>query len=235
MNQFLATQLSGALAQTVIDSACSEYDLVEEIALYLATISIDTAQAQELAFIGLWMGLPWPTADITIFEGIDLTFGDISDFPTYDPQKGFGDLDNQTIGGLWASLTPSDVQRIPTEKYRLILKIWAIAKANGISIHTIDVIAKVFSDDYTISLGVRIPFLFDEGDTPTIDPLHGFSDLTLTTGGDLVFGSDPDIIVSTGDITLTFNTDIGSANLYIVQNIFSRLCTSPFVICEINV
>ncbi len=233
MNEFLAYQLSGNIVQSTIDKICDQYNLVEEVAIYLANLNLDNAAEAELYNLGLWIGLPWPTTSSDAFDGLSFRFGDISEFPEYNPQEGFGDVNDPTIGGLWSSLNPTDIARIPIAKYRLLLEWFAYAKKNGITLYTIDKIAFVFSENYIIGIGDY--FLFGEGDTPEIDYFHGFTDEDGLIGGALGYGSDPDALSTGVDISLIFTEDIGSGNLWVIQDIFNRLCTSQQVICSINV
>lgn len=231
LNKYLAPQFSGTEVQLLINTICDEYNLPEAIANYFRNINIDNALADDLYNIGLWIGLPWPTADPIIFTDNVFTFGHVEDFPEYKPLTGFGSVFNPTIGGLFSSLNPAETERIPIDKYRVLLKAFAYAKYHGITLHTIDVLAKVFSDTYLIGFHDSW-FLFGPGSEPTPDEFHGFSDDIADVGGALA--PDVDTTVVDWDIDLIFLNDIGSGNLYVIQRVFDQLCTDVQVICSID-
>ena len=124
-SNYLAGQFSGQLAQSVIGA--QEYDYAQkDFALaYYTNLSIDTATANDLANIGLWIGLPWPTASTLLINGNTFTFSSSATFPLYKPTIGFSSVSNPAIGGLFSSLTPTDIQYIPIEKYRSLLRWFA--------------------------------------------------------------------------------------------------------------
>lgn len=230
-NQYLANQFSGELVQLLINTICDEWNINDQIADYYYNINIDNALAYDLYNIGLLIGLPWPSAPASTFDGTAFIFGTVDTFPVIDYQQGFGTISDLTIGGLWTSVTPTDVDLIPINFYRSLLKAFAFAKYNGITIHTIDVLAKVFSEDYLI--GYSNLFTFGAGDDPEYAPFTGFS----TDGGGIggILGPDSMPSVTTGDIHLIFLTNIGPGNLYVIQKVFDVLCTTPKVICSIGV
>lgn len=230
LNKYLAPQFSGTEVQLLINTICDEYNLPEAIANYFRAINIDNAEPDDLYNIGLWIGLPWPTASALVFSGEAFTFGNVADAPEYNNLIGFGTITDPTIGGLFASVNPADTERIPIDKYRLVLKGFAYAKYHGITIHTIDVLAKSFSDNYLI--GWHDFFEFGEGDEPIPDDSHGLSDDSGDLGG--MLSPDSGGVTVDWDIDLIFLTNIGSGNLWVVQHIFDRLCTDVQVICSID-
>lgn len=230
-NEFLASQLNGTLIQNVINVICDQYNVPEQIAQYYRSISIDDALSDDLYNLGLWIGLPWPTASSVVFDGDAFTFGIEADFPLNNPRIGFGDINDPTIGGLFASVDPADTERIPIDKFRILLKAFAYAKYHGITMNTVDVLANVFSDTYEI--GFHDWFILGPGDDPIPDEFHGLSDDLGLVGGKLA----PDSITAVvdWDVDLIFLNDIGSANLWVIQNVFDVLCTDVQVLCSIDV
>ncbi len=229
-NEFLANQFSGELAQLTINTICDEFNQAVEIADYYKSLNIDNALPGDLYNIGLWIGLPWPTQSASTFDGTAFIFGSYLTFPIIDYNQGLGSVSDLTIGGTLGSINPSDAEYIPITFYKSLLKAFAYAKYHGITIKTIDTIARSFSDDYLI--GFREFFTFSDGSEPDVDPFRGFSDDQGDGGGLLA----PDVVISDSgyDINLIFLTNIGPGNLWVVQTVFDRLCTNTKVVCSIG-
>jgi len=195
-----------------------EYDYAKKDSAleYYKLLSIDTALPNDLANIGLWIGMPWPTASSSLITGNVFTFTSAASFPQYVPTIGFGSVNNPATGGLFTSVTPSDITTIPGEKYRGLLKWYAIFKRNGFTIKALDDIASLFSAMYTITYVTSNTFTLAAGSVTTSNPLLGLAPADLSTGGHFTSGG-------AWDVNLHFNETIGAGNVYVLQYIFDNI------------
>ena len=185
----LAYQFSGPYVQTFMETIQTHMDEYLPIIEYFYELAIDTAEPEQLAFIGLIVGYPWPAAPSGIFGDNNFVFGEEADFPVIDNLTGFGDLTG-SIGGLFSSSNPAIGNLIPIFQYRILLKQVAYLKFHGLTLVSIDKVCQVFGPSYTIDFG----------------PLAGGS-----------------------DIYIGFITQIGPANLWVIQKIFEKFTTAPQV------
>ena len=150
-NKWLAKQLTGILPSTLDTQAAVAFSDCDTEITYMRNLSIDTAEADVLAKIGLLVGLPWPSAPAGTFSGNMFTFGADSSFPTLNTAKGFGGI-GVSFGGL-LSTTREDTQVVmPISSYRALLKLVASAKVEGFSLrHLDDLVSTFVSTNYTIS------------------------------------------------------------------------------------
>jgi hypothetical protein len=206
----------------------AEIDKRQPIIDYFNNTSIDNSEGDQLSTIGGIIGFPWPNAPTGIFGDNNFLFGEAADAPEFDNLTGFGG-DGLTIGGLLSSATPEIGNRIPIDVYRLLLTQVAYLKSHGLTLKAIDQICSVFGAEYTIM------FLDDTGnfilgfaaDFPVLDAEHGLSGVTPpydTMGGKL-----SGVGISNADIFVTFQTQIGSGYLWLIQQVFAKFTTTPQV------
>lgn len=228
----LAYQFNGPYVQALMAAIQSEIDETAYIIEYLNELSIESADATELATIGDLIGYPWPAAPANTFNDNNFLFGTESSFPTLSDLNGFGGV-STTIGGLLSSAFPEVGNIIPIGFYRLLLTQVAYLKYTGLSLTAIDQICYVFGPDYEIlqlAQG-RNYFTFGEfADFPNSSALQGFSGVNppYTTQGGLLYTSDPSAVPDS-DIYIVFHTQIGAGYLWLIQNIFNRFTTAPQV------
>jgi hypothetical protein len=222
MNQYLANQFSGNLAQAVINALQSSYEQYDSALAYLTSLSIDTATTGELENIGLLVGLPWPTVPAGYINDNGFQLGSYLLFPETDPDHGVGSVSGST-GGHLGSVFNNVGDLIPEALYRTILKAYAILKYENITIHSIDVMSNAIGIGYMIQIP-RIFFTFgDASDWPTIDASRGFGDVGSATGGP--FASSNGSVNS--DIYIVFPADTPVMNIYVLQQVLNRVTTDP--------
>jgi len=196
-NEYLWSQLSGPLAQSLIDSIEVCESDIDSIFEYFYGLSIDTAEENELVFIGLIIGVPWPTAPAGTFDDSVLIFGESGSLGTViDPNQGLGDIEAGR-GGLWRGTSDVSTQKMPIGKYRLLLKAIARLKWGRLSFATMDEVIAVFSYNYV--------YLWDLS-TPT--DIHISVSAADISAGDLFilqkifdrFSIDPYIEISRGTL-----------------------------------
>ena len=215
-SKYLASQLSGTLAQSVIGAQEYDYSLKDNALSYYQNISIDSALENDLTNIGLWIGMPWPTAPASLIAGNVFTLGTASTFPHINNSLGFGTVSNPSIGGLFISTSPTDSAYIPVDKYRALIKWFAWFKRNGFTIESIDRAANIFSNHYTITFVNFNTFTLSATNSTTSDPLLGLAPDDLSTGGHFNSGG-------AWDINLHFTETVGAGNVYVLQYLFDKL------------
>lgn len=224
MNQYLANQFSGTLAQATINAIQDSYEQYDSALSYLGSLSIDTATTGELENIGFLVGLPWPTVPAGYINDNGFQLGSYLLFPEADPTHGLGDV-TLTTGGHLGSVFNNVGDLIPEALYRTILKAFAILKYENITIHSIDVMCAAIGSGYMIQIP-RLFFTFgDASDWPTENPELGFGGVGLSTGGP--FSSTNGSI--NADIYIIFPAETPAMNLYVLQAILNRVCTNPQV------
>jgi len=222
MNQYLANQFSGNLAQATINSFLASFQEYDSALAYLSSLSIDTATTGELENIGLLVGLPWPTVPAGYINDNGFQLGSYLLFPETEPDHGVGALDGSS-GGHLGSVFNNVGDLIPEALYRTILKAYAVLKYENITIHSIDVMCAAIGMGYMIQIP-RLFFTFgDASDWPTINPDLGFGDVGSSTGGP--FASSNGSVNS--DIYIVFPSDTPVMNIYVLQQVLNRVTTDP--------
>ena len=228
ISPYLFQQFSGPLAQGTIDTVLAQYQLADDILSYWYGLSISSASAAELTAIGYLVGLPWPTAPDDTFSDRVFTLGTSATFPLLDPSLGLSDIGVDTGGYLTSSL-PSSNNLVPIQVYRQLLVAVAIAKYQGLSYATIDLIVSSFGNlDYMYISPSFLGFTFGSAaDYPQSSTMNGFSGVGLTTGG-LLSSDDPSLFPDS-DVTVAFTTFLSSSSLWVLREVFLSVCTAPQV------
>lgn len=148
LNEFLWSQLSGPLVQSLINAIQNCDHDIDLILDYYYDLSIDTASEDDLLIIGLLLGIPWPTAPSGTFDDSVLVFGDAGDLGVViDYTRGLGDRETG-LGGILRGSSYVSSQIMPAAQYRLLLKAIAKLKLRGLSFVVMDEIVSVFADTY---------------------------------------------------------------------------------------
>ncbi len=148
LNEFLWSQLSGPLAQSIIDAIEYCDTDINPIVNYFLNLSIDTANEEELIIIGLLIGVPWPTAPMGTFDDSVFVFGEpgLSEM-VIDFTRGFGDTETGR-GGVFRESSYVSSQKMPISKYRMLLKAISKLKWGSLSFTVMDEVISVFSLNY---------------------------------------------------------------------------------------
>jgi len=186
---YLHRQLSDDYSQNLMSGLHTETSYYDPFVLFLANLSIDTADDYRLENIGLLIGYKWPSAPVGTFD--DGNFQFVTDTSGTTPPAqvayGFGSSSDPLIGGLLTDATPGIGGYIPSSKYRTLLKAIAMVKYNGLSLKIIVELSAQFSSNFAISFS------------------------------------------SYGDVQVVFSTNIGTGNLWILQEAMNAVCTAPKV------
>jgi hypothetical protein len=147
---YIARQLTGPIAAGIEPAALGEFSpsLVE--INYFRDISIDTAEADVLWYIGMLVGIPWPICPTGTFDNGMFALSSAAAAPEFSVPKGLASV-SVLGGGLLSSVSENISVRCPIGQYRTLLKIVAMIKANGFGLKAVDDLIGLFTLDYTIA------------------------------------------------------------------------------------
>lgn len=186
-NKYYPKQMSGPIISATGEAVRQEYSEAEEIENYLYNLSIDTAQDTELDNIGRIIGYVRPLVPEGFNSENIFLFGS---YPVeQDEDIGLSGVD-QTIGGQLTSIEAKEINYMSTGTYRKFLKSMAILKRYGITLQSVDKIASLIADDYTIS--------FDENNDIKLEfqEYIGFKNIWLLTQLFYRIATEPQVIIS---------------------------------------
>lgn len=186
-NKYYPKQMSGPIISATGEAVSQEYSEAEEIENYLYNLSIDTAQDTELDNIGRIIGYVRPLVPEGFNAENTFLFGS---YPIeQDEDIGLSGVD-QTIGGQLTSIEAKETNYMSTGTYRKFLKSMAILKRYGITLQSVDKIASLIADNYTIS--------FDENNDIKLEfqEYIGFKNIWLLTQLFYRIATEPQVIIS---------------------------------------
>ena len=187
-SKYLPKQMNGPVVNSVMAGLEDRLYDAEKICDYLYGLSILTAQETELENIGCIVGYPRPLVPEGFEDETEGGFFIFTTLPmTQNVTTGFSVVDNE-VGGQLSTITRSKTGYMALGLYRKFLDKVAYIKRYGVTLYSVDMIAKLFTDDYTIT--------YDEAQ----------------------------------NIELTFNSNIGYKNVWILTNLFNRFATIPQVL-----
>jgi len=218
-NQYLAKQFSGELAQDVINTVQSEYEKSDSMLQYWHDLSIDSSDEVDITSIGYLVGFNWPTAPTGTLDSNAFRVGGSATYPT-SSGIGLSGIGLDT-GGLLSSSLPSINNKVPIAVYRQLLKAIAYAKTHGLSMSTIDLIASSFGT-LNYSYTSFMSSLFTLGSSASYPTSNTTTSLNYGRLQSVSPSYFPD-----SDIHIVYLTPITSANLWVCQEIFNSLTTSP--------
>ena len=147
-SKYLPKQMNGPVVNSVmagLDERLEDSEFIED---YLYNLSILTAQETELENIGKIIGYPRPLVP----EGFDQE--NVFLFTTLpmeqDALAGFSAVDSE-VGGRLTSVQSSQTSFMTLGLYRKFLDKVAYIKRYGITLYSVDKIARLIDDDYTIT------------------------------------------------------------------------------------
>lgn len=187
-SKYLPKQMNGPVVNSVMAGLEDRLYNANKICEYLYGLSIETAQETELESIGCLVGYPRPLVPEGFEDETEGGFFIFTTLPmTPDVASGFSVVDSE-VGGQLSTIARSKTGYMALGLYRKFLDKVAYIKRYGVTLYSIDMIAKLFTDDYTITYSEE------------------------------------------QNIELTFNSNIGYKNVWILTNLFNRLATIPQVL-----
>jgi hypothetical protein len=147
-SKYLPRQMNGPVLNSVLAAIEDGLADAKKIERYLYRLSINTADETELETIGCLIGYPRPLVP----EGFnDENLFVLGTLPiATDPNTGFSTIDSE-IGGVFASVRRSTNNYMDLSLYRNLLDKVAYIKRYGITLYSVDKIAKLVSSSYTLT------------------------------------------------------------------------------------
>ena len=187
-SKYLPRQMNGPVICSVMAGLEERLEDSEAIQDYLYNLSILTAQETELENIGKIIGYPRPLVP----EGFEMEnvflFTTLPMVP--DMTLGFSEIDSE-VGGRLVSQGESQSNYMSLGMYRKFLDKVAYIKRYGVTLYSVDQIARLIDDDYDISWNEDkdISLVFN-------NPI-GFQNLWILSNLFFKFSTSPQVIVTT--------------------------------------
>lgn len=147
-NRLYPSQMNGPVISANGESVNDRFSDAEVIESYLHGLSIDTASDTELDNIGLIIGYPRPVVPEGFNAENILLLGTLP--LQTDEEIGLASVNSQ-IGGELSTVVPDETNYMDTGTYRKFLKSIAQLKRYGVTLKSVDLIAKNLSNNYTLS------------------------------------------------------------------------------------
>lgn len=148
VNRLYPKQMNGPVISANGEAVNAEFADAEAVENYLYELSISTAQETELENIGRIIGYPRPLVPEGFNNENVLILGSLPLEQDFD--IGLATV-GETLGGQLSTVTLSETDFMSLGTYRKFLTSVAILKRYGITLKSVDKIASVLSDNYTIS------------------------------------------------------------------------------------
>lgn len=147
-SKYLPAQMNGPVVNSVMAGLEERLADADNIKDYLYNLSILTAQETELENIGRIIGYPRPLVPVGFDqENIFL----ITSLPMeQDRAAGFSEIGSE-VGGRLSSTQTSETNYMSLGLYRKFLDKVAYIKRYGVTLYSVDQIARLIDDDYTIT------------------------------------------------------------------------------------
>lgn len=146
-SKYMPRQMNGPVLNSVLAAVEEELYDAKEIQKYLYNLSIRTANETELESIGCIIGFPRPLVPEGFNEDSLLILGSIPVETDY--QTGLSTIGSE-IGGHLSTIEKSTSNYMDLGLYRALLDKVAYIKRYGVTLYSVDQIAKLVADDYTI-------------------------------------------------------------------------------------
>ncbi len=188
-SRFLPGQMNGPVINSVMAGLEDRLKDSETIIDYLYKLSIQTAQEDELETIGCIVGYPRPLVPEGFNQENVLVLGTLP--LTTDELDGLATIDSE-VGGRFTSVKKSDSDYMSLGLYRRFLDKVAYIKRYGITIYSIDQIARLVSNDYTIEWNENHDIVLNFGTN------IGFKNIWILSSLFYRLCTIPQVIITTG-------------------------------------
>lgn len=188
-SHYIPRQMNGPVVNAYATAVEADQNNVEAVAQYLHDLSIDTAQETELENIGKIIGYPRPLVPEGFNAENILLLGTLP--ISTDELLGLSTTDSE-IGGQLSGLQVSGTYFMSLDQYRSFLKKIAIVKRKGLTLKTVDQIAALIAQDYTITI--------DENADINIhyEQNIGYKNIWLLTKLFYRIATEPQVIITAG-------------------------------------
>lgn len=144
---YLPKQMNGPVINSIMAGLDAELEAADKIEKYLHDLSINTAQEDELESIGCIVGFPRPLVPEG-FSGDNVLI--LTSLPHFqDASIGLSSVGSE-IGGRFTSNRSSETDYMDLGLYRSLLDKVAYIKRYGVTLYSIDKIARLVDDAYEI-------------------------------------------------------------------------------------
>lgn len=188
-SKFLPGQMNGPVINSVMAGLESRLGDSGTIIDYLYNLSILTAQEDELESIGCIIGYPRPLVPEGFNQENILVLGTLP--LTTDELDGLATIDSE-VGGRFASVRKSDSDYMSLGLYRRFLDKVAYIKRYGITIYSVDQIAKLVSNTYTITWSADHDIILHFGND------IGYKNIWILTSLFYRLSTNPQVIITAG-------------------------------------
>lgn len=188
-SKYVPKQMNGPVINAMAESIEREFDNADAIINYLHGLSIATADETELENIGRLIGYVRPLVPEGFNAENILILGTLP--LATDAQIGLSTVDSE-IGGRLSTTQSSQTDYMALGTYRQFLEKIAILKRYGITLKSVDEIASLISNDYTIS--------FDANQDIQIHYTNsiGYKNTWILTQVFYRIATEPQVLVSSG-------------------------------------
>lgn len=146
-SKYLPKQMNGPVICSVMAGLEQQLEDAEAIKDYLYNLSIETAQETELENIGRIIGYPRPLVPVGFDQENVFIFTTLPMEP--EATIGFSTVGGE-VGGRLTSIQSSQSNYMSLGLYRKFLDKVAYIKRYGVTLYSVDQIARLIDDDYTI-------------------------------------------------------------------------------------
>lgn len=186
---YLPKQMNGSLVNGVMQTLDERLSAADSIIDYLYNLSIASAQQTELENIGCIVGFPRPLVPEG-FEQENVFI--LTSLPMeQDMSIGFSAVLGE-IGGRLTSIETSDTDYMELGMYRKFLDKVAYIKRYGVTLYSVDKIAELIDDDYTIEYTENADLQV------TFAKNIGFKNVWILTNLFYRLATEPQIIIISG-------------------------------------
>ena len=187
-SKYLPKQMNGPVVNSVMAALEDRLRDSKAIEDYLYSLSIETAQETELENIGRIVGYPRPLVPIGFEQENVLLF---TQLPFYqDAEIGLSQVSGE-VGGRLTGQDASETNYMNLGLYRKFLDKVAYIKRYGVTLYSVDRIAKLIDDDYTVEYNE------DKDIVVTFAHSIGFQNLWILSTLFLKLATSPQIFIQT--------------------------------------
>lgn len=186
-NRLYPRQMNGPVISANGMAVEVEFADAKAIENYLYGLSIDTANDTELDSIGLLIGYPRPVVP----EGFDseniLLLGPLP--LQSDPTIGLAEVDTE-LGGELSTVVPDQTNYMNTGTYRKFLKSIAQLKRYGVTLKSVDLIARNMSSNYELRFAENGDIIID------FNEYIGYKNIWILTQLFYRIATEPQVLIS---------------------------------------
>ena len=188
-SKYLPKQMNGPVLNSVMAAVEEELSDAKTIMDYLYHLTIRNAHETELESIGCIVGFPRPLVPVGFNEDNLLILGTIP--IETDLINGLSTVGSE-VGGRFSTIKQSQSNYMDLGLYRNLLDKVAYIKRYGITLYSVDQIARLVSDDYTIDWNENYDI------TVNFNTSIGYKNVWVLTNLFTRLSTEPQVIITSG-------------------------------------